>query len=183
MTPQLPETVVDVARRYWNQQPVYLDTETTGLTGFAEIVEICVVDFDGKPLMNTLVKPCRGIPQDVIRIHGITNEMVRHSPTWPEVWAELCPRLMGRMIGIYNSDFDTRMMRQTHQAYDMPWEVLDSKTFCIMKMYARFCGITRWQKLQDAARQCRISMPNAHRALADTLIARAVFEYMVHYGK
>ena len=38
-------------------ETVYLDTETTGVTADDEIVELTIIDDDGKPLINTLMKP------------------------------------------------------------------------------------------------------------------------------
>jgi DNA polymerase III subunit epsilon len=162
---------------YWQRKPVFLDTETTGLEGSAEIVEICIVDHDGRVLLDTLVKPCRVIPWQVTQIHGITNEMVSGSPGWAEVWPQVREMLAGRPVGIYNSDFDLRMLSQSNRANRISWNSRDFHFFCIMKLYAQFMGC-RWQKLEAAGRQCGLSLPNAHRAQADTLLAREVFIYM-----
>jgi len=76
---------------------VYLDTETTGLGADAEIVEICVLDHDGRVLINTLVKSKSVIPPIVTRIHGITNLMVAKSPTWRDIWPDVAAALAGRL--------------------------------------------------------------------------------------
>jgi DNA polymerase-3 subunit epsilon len=167
-------SAVQRAREYLAARPVYLDTETTGLGGFDEIVEVCILDHDGRALVDTLVRPSRPIPADVVRIHGITNAIVKTAPTWPEVWPEVQAALQGRLVGIYNADFDLRMMAQSHRRYSMGWASQESRAFCIMRLYADFYGRGRWQTLDDAGRQCSISLPNAHRARADTLLARAV---------
>jgi hypothetical protein len=52
-----------------------------------------------------------------------------------------------------------------------------------MKLYADFIGSRRWQRLEEAGRQCRLELPNSHRAKDDTLLARAVFQYMVAAGR
>lgn len=166
-------------------RPVYLDTETTGLGAADQVVDICVLDYDGAVLVNSLVKPKGKIPDDVIRIHGITNEMVRGAPTWPEIWPEVEAALAGRCVAIYNAEFDVRMMQQSHIKHRLAWELNGAAFFCIMKLYAQFHsewdsfhGSYRWQKLEAAGRQCRIALPNAHRAHADALLARAVLQHM-----
>ncbi len=164
-------SAVQRARDYLAAQPVYLDTETTGLGNFDEIVEVCILDHDGQALVDTLVKPSRPIPADVVRIHGITNEMVRGAPAWPEVWPLVQAALLGRPVGIYNAEFDLRMMAQSHRRHSMGWGNADLQPFCIMRLYADYFGLGRWLSLEDAGRKCRISLPNAHRALADTLLA------------
>jgi DNA polymerase-3 subunit epsilon len=171
-------SAIQRAQEYLAARPVYLDTETTGLGNFDVIVEVCVLDYDGKTLVNTLVKPNRPIPEDVVRIHGITNEMVREAPSWPEVWSVLQATLLGRPVGIYNAEFDLRMMAQTHRRHSMGWVYVDIRAFCIMKLYADYWGRGGWQSLEAAGRQCRINLPNAHRALADTQLARAVLLHM-----
>ena len=45
------------AQQLLAQQPIYLDTETTGVRSNAEIVEICLVDHDGTVILDSLVRP------------------------------------------------------------------------------------------------------------------------------
>ena len=170
---------IQTAREYANLKPVFLDTETTGLHNSAEIVEISIVDYHGSVLLDTLVKPLHSIPWDVIRVHGITDEMVDGAPSWYEVWPQVEKVLEGRYVGIYNADFDIRMMKQSHGLHGMSWTMSENRNFCIMKLYAQFYGTGRWQKLESAGRQCGLELPNTHRAKDDTFLARAIFKYMV----
>jgi DNA polymerase III epsilon subunit-like protein len=68
---------------------VYLDTETTGFGKRAEIVDIAVVDGGGQVLFESLVRPTRRIPAEVIAIHGITNADVKDAPEWGDLYDEL----------------------------------------------------------------------------------------------
>ncbi|MBI4769272.1 MAG: 3'-5' exonuclease [Chloroflexi bacterium] len=166
-------------------QPLYLDTETTGLGASAEIVEICVLDHDGAVLVDTLVKPTGRIPPDASALHGITDRTVANAPAWPEVWPAVEALLSGRVVAIYNADYDVRLMQQSHRKHRLPWNLTDTRFFCIMKAYAEYhgewnsrYGSFRWQSLEAAGRQCRINLPGAHRARADALLARAVLHHM-----
>ncbi|MBN1887736.1 MAG: 3'-5' exonuclease [Thermoflexales bacterium] len=185
---QARQEAIQVARAEIELKPVYLDTETTGLESNDEIVDICVLDHDGAVLVDSLVNPQRKIPRDAMRIHGITDQMVKNAPSWADIWPEVEAALVGRRVAIYNAEFDVRMMRQSHQKYRMHWGLRDTSYVCIMKLYAQFCGewnysysSWRWQKLETAGRQCRIALPNAHRARADTLLAREVLRYMAAF--
>jgi DNA polymerase-3 subunit epsilon len=174
---------IQTARQKIAQNPVYLDTETTGLGNFAEIIEICILDDSGLVLYESLVKPFRMIPQDVIRIHRITNDLVCNAPRWDTVWLEIEPILADRQVGIYNAEFDMRMMSQSHRMVGMRWSESQRFTpFCIMRLYAQFYGEKngnyRWHSLDDARRQCGLSLPNLHRARDDSLLARAVLHHM-----
>ena len=179
------QTAILTARKLCSSHPVFLDTETTGLDATAEIVEICLIDHDGSPLLHSLVRPLHPIPWGAMRIHNISNEMVADAPSWPEIWPQVRAILQGRVVGVYNAEFDLRMMQQSHRLHGMAWDCRDAEFFCIMKLYARFFGESgryydsfRWQSLEKAGCQCGISLPNAHRAFADTLLARAVLQHM-----
>jgi len=164
--------------------PLYLDTETTGLDKRAEIVEIALVDHDGAVLLDSLVKPTRRIPWDATQVHHISDAMVADAPTWAELWPQIQVLLNGRRVGIYNAEFDLRMIAQSHTAHKVADTAAGSNAFCIMKLYAEFFGEQgsygdfKWQSLEKAARQCGIDLPNSHRAGADALLARAVLEAM-----
>jgi DNA polymerase-3 subunit epsilon len=166
------------------KQPVYLDTETTGLKPTDQIVEIRFVDHDGSVLFESLVKPTIAIPSDAARVHGITAATVKDAPSWPEIWPQVEAILSTRRVAIYNADYDLRLIQQTQRVHRLAWQTAVSNV-CIMLLYAQFRGEWdsrrggyRWHSLENARLQCRLSLPNAHRARADALLARAVLEYM-----
>ena len=173
---------IQSARQKLELLPLYLDTETTGTDRSSEIIEICIIDHDGTSLYQSLVKPASSIPAQTTQIHGITNEMVKNAPPWYKVWPEIETILFNRSIGIYNAEFDLRMLQQTHAKFRMPWRpTLLGNSFCIMKLYAQFYGewdpirgSYRWQSLETAGRQCKIPLLNTHRALDDARLAREV---------
>lgn len=185
--PTYQQLAIETARQVIAQNPIYLDTETTGLDRSDEIVEISVVDDNGQTLYESLVKPSHPIPEETIRVHHINNEAVSVAPTWPIVWTQLRPVLFGRLIVLYNADFDLRMISQTHLRYGFPMKDKLS-SFDLLKLYAQFRGewdtrrgSYRFHSLADAGRQCHISLPNAHRATADTLLTRALLHYIADY--
>jgi DNA polymerase-3 subunit epsilon len=180
------EQAVAVAKEKFDLIPVYMDTETTGIEDDAEIVEIALIDANGDVLFDSLVKPVGPIGLEAAAVHHITEEMVSQAPSWAEVWPEVEKILKGQALGIYNADFDVRMMIQSHQKHSMPWNPPYAEAFCLMKLYAQYYGDWnssrnnyRWQSLEKAARQCNIPLPNSHRAKDDTLLTRALHLYMM----
>jgi DNA polymerase-3 subunit epsilon len=179
---------IKIAREWIASKSVYFDTETTGIGPNDGIIEIAVLDHDGIVLIDTLVKPIGRIPADATAIHGITNEMAKTAPQWDVVWPRVEAAFTNRVVGVYNADFDLRMIRQTHQKNWISWSEPEGTTFfCIMKLYAQFYGQWnpqqrnyRWQSLEKARRQCGIPLPNSHRAKDDTLLSRAVLEFMAN---
>ena len=175
---------IETARKLIEKRPVYLDTETTGLERTDEIIEISIIDDEGQLLFGSLVKPTQPIPPDSTRIHGITNADVSSARTWPVVWPEVRAALFGRLVVIYNEDFDLRMMQQTHARYRLPWKER-LETADLLKLYAEFHGewdprrgSYRYHSLASAGQHCHISLPNAHRATADTLLTRALLHHI-----
>ena len=73
------------ARDLLNRSDVLiLDSETTGLGGTAELVELAIIDTTGKVLFDELIKPTVSVPLDASRIHGITDSVLRkaRANTW-----------------------------------------------------------------------------------------------------
>ncbi len=178
------QQAIQTARQWIGLNPVYLDTETTGLERTDEIVEISIVDQAGQVLLDSLVRPSKPIPLAATRVHGITNDMVQKAPAWPILWQQVRPVLLGKNIVAYNSEFDRRMLLQSHARYQMPMR--DNLFFRdLQNLYSQFRGIWdpmhhSWKliSLDMAGKLCNISLPNAHRATADTLLARALLIYL-----
>ncbi|RPJ50867.1 MAG: 3'-5' exonuclease [Chloroflexi bacterium] len=177
---------IETARSVIAKNPVYLDTETTGLESSAEIIEISIIDDASQVLFTSLIRPSQPIPADSTRVHGITDAEVATARAWPAVWPEVRASLFGRLVVIYNEAFDLRMMKQSHARYRLPWKE-KMNTFDLMKLYAEFRGVWdsrrgsyRFFSLANAGRDCQISLPNAHRSTADTLLTRAVLHYIAN---
>lgn len=177
---------IQAAGNLLEQKPIYIDTETTGLGKEDEIIEIAIIEHDGTVLFNSLCKPTRSIPPEAVRINHITDEMVKDKPSWVVIWQKIRPLLFGRIIGMYNAEFDYRMMKQTHQKYNLEWKD-NLRVFDIMKLYAMFRGeidpIRRQYKffsLEAAGKMAGIPIPNSHRAVDDTLLARALLHHIAN---
>jgi DNA polymerase III epsilon subunit-like protein len=111
--------------------------------------------------------------------------MVKDAPAWFSIWPKVEAVLAGRQVGIYNSEFDLRLIQQTNARYRIRWEQQNTTPFCIMKLYAQYYGLWnraygnyRYFSLETARQHCRIPLPNAHRALDDALLARAVLHFI-----
>jgi len=173
------------ARVLLESNPVYLDTETTGMHFNSEVVEIGILDDQGQVLFDQLVRPRGKMDPAAGRVHGITQEMLESAPTWEQVWPQAEAFLRGKRIGVYNVEFDLRLMKQTHSRSWLTWSLPDTNFFDIMKLYARYHGdwdplhkSYRYQSLEMAGRQCGIRLPNAHRAVDDCLLTRALLHFM-----
>ncbi len=195
------DTILE-AQTLQQDDPLFLDTETTGLGDDDQVCEIAVVDLMGNVLINSFVKPTIAIPEAASRIHGITNEMVEfaNAPTIVDLLPQLDEILTNRTVIVYNAEYDIRMLASSLKAHQVsrawwsrvsgdelnaiyPEPIWDLRWRDLMGMYARFYGewrdwdgSYRWQRLGNAARQCGITLPDhIHRAHADAELARRVF--------
>ncbi|CAD5988604.1 putative exonuclease CP81 (plasmid) [Planktothrix tepida] len=166
---------VKTAKNYLENKSVYviLDTETTGLNE-AEIVEIAIIDLDGKTLLNTLVKPRILIPSEVIKIHGITNEMVADSPSFPEVYYTIVDVLKDKTVLIWNRQFDISILNYCRNIHKLPSFRLSDRSECLMEIHAQWYGewSTYWHKYKWQP------LCSEHRALSDCLAALNVIKIM-----
>jgi len=192
-------------QKYVADSPLFLDTETTGLGAGSEICEIAILDLTGQPLINTLVKTNRPIPEDVTAIHGITNEMISEAPTFSELLPRLDDILKGRCVLVYNAQFDEEIIASSAAlsgfalhgedafpgwwySYEVEPGKYHSNWHCAMKLYAAYYGewnsyrgSYRWQSLNKAAAQCSIRLPNRiHRAHADAELTRQIVLHMAN---
>ncbi|WP_158007025.1 3'-5' exonuclease [Piscirickettsia litoralis] len=158
---------------------IFLDTETTGLTSDDEIVEIAIIDDSGQTLLNTLVKPVKNTtwPQ-AQRIHKISPDMVVDAPTLDDLSADIKGIVSGQELVIYNAGFDTKFLKGLLD---------DAESIqCCMLAWAQYAGewndyynSYKWHKLIVAAAAINYQWSGtAHRALADTLACRAVWDYL-----
>jgi DNA polymerase-3 subunit epsilon len=177
------------ARLLLESKPVYLDTETTGLHQSAEVIEVGIIDDRGEILFEQRIRPRGKIDPAAARLHGITIEMLVDSPTWEQVWPKAEAVLLDKRVGVYNVEFDLRLIKQSNQRTWMKSNLFESNFFDIMKLYAQYFGdwdpyrqSFRYQSLEMAGRQCSIHLPNSHGAIDDCLLTRALLHYMAESG-
>lgn len=152
---------------------LFLDTETTGLSpaGGDAVVEIAIVNDDGRAVLNTLVDPCRTIPWQATKVHGITNEMVCGQPTLAQLMPQIRQIISKEIVVIYNSSFDAPFF---------PGRLMEAVSVeCAMRRFTQETGGGSWKKLDMAAKTVGHSWTgNSHRALADALACRSVWEWL-----
>lgn len=188
MFPIADRRVTERARKILAYDPIFLDTETTGFSANDVVIEIGVVNLAGETLFESLIKPAIPIPPDSIAVHGITEEAVADKPSWRDIWEDLHQVLENRFVGMYNAEFDLRLMKQSHQSQWLDWTLRDNYFFCVMNLYAAFYGENsrrsrgyRLHKLEAAGAACRIALPNSHRAVDDARLTAEVFKYIANY--
>ncbi|HBH7899843.1 3'-5' exonuclease [Vibrio parahaemolyticus] len=168
-------------------EPLFLDSESTGLGSNAQIIELAIANSHGKILFESRIKPTIEIEQEAIHIHGITKQDLEQSPTWTDISANVQSILTDRPLIIFNDNFDVRLLRQTAQAHGEPTEWIKAlKTHCAMQLAAYAFGPTNRHgsiSLSDAVLYSRIEWRGeAHSAVADTLTTVDLVRSIADYG-
>jgi len=95
---------------------IVLDTETTGLDPVDghRIIEICCVELLGHlptgRVFHTLVQPERDIPEDSVRIHGLSAEVLVGAPVFASVVDEFLAFVADAPLVIHNAEFDLKFL-------------------------------------------------------------------------
>jgi DNA polymerase-3 subunit epsilon len=168
-------------QRLSDPKTVVIDCETTGILRNdpnTEIVQLTVTNVAARPLFSMLIKPAQPMRDELVNIHGISNEMVMDSPIFPQVAKLISFILEGKHVVAYNADFDVALLVHLYKKYDIPAPKFSGAS-CCMDRYSEWKGEwnegkegIRWQKLPNLS-----GMP-AHDALSDCVSTIRVMELM-----
>lgn len=157
-----------------NEKTIILDTETTGLHAEAEVIELTLLDVSGNILFNSLIKPRDKISEDVIAIHGITNEMVANSPTFDEVAQVIAQHLENANLVAHNAHYDRLRLEFEFSRLEIPTLPTVKSWACTMLLNLR-TEDQRFPKLSALAKMYDIEYGGqAHRAYTDADVCRRI---------
>ena len=94
---------------------VIIDTETTGLEHVDKVVDIALVEIQGRHITNvfsSLVYPGIPIPPEASAVHHLTDKHVADAPLWGGVLKEVRKLTRGRVVTAHNAAFDSRFLPQ-----------------------------------------------------------------------
>lgn len=175
-----------LAHTWLSQDPLFLDTETTGLGNTAQALEIGLVNSLGETVYHTRLKPTVSIEPGAAAVHGISEAELADAPSWPDIAAQLRQHIGPRPLVIFNMDFDMRILKQTAAAHSDQADWLNAlKVYCAMRLSARYYGATNRYgtiSLASAASQAGLSWSGqAHSAPADAAMTAGVVSDIARY--
>lgn len=143
---------------------VFLDTETTGLDDKAQAVSLAIVDEDLTVIVNTRLNVTVPISSDAFKVHKIKQSDLLDCPYFTDIQDDIKNLLNGREVGIYNAQFDSRILSQSAT---IP---MDNYTSICVMQNAMYClGLSRWPKLTYVCNELDIPLTQAHDALSDAI--------------
>jgi DNA polymerase-3 subunit alpha (Gram-positive type) len=159
-----------------NQEFVIFDIETTGLNKQKDdITEIGAIMIRNKQIISrysSLVKPSKEIPEIVVELTGITNEMVKNERKIDEVLPEFLDFIGDRPLVAHNAIFDIAFIKRETNKMDIDFNptVLDTMTLSkmLLKKIKRF-------RLKTVANHLKVSLEGHHRAINDAATTALIF--------
>ncbi|HEX3028117.1 MAG TPA: PolC-type DNA polymerase III [Clostridia bacterium] len=155
---------------------VVFDLETTGLNPYKDkITEIGAVKIrDGKIIdkFNSFVNPGMPIPSMIVKMTGITNEMVEDAPTIEPVLLQFLEFINGAVLVAHNAPFDISFI--THNAKLIGEHINNSYIDTLQLSRKMFPDLGKY-KLAIVAKHLSIDLKDAHRALNDTTATAEIF--------
>lgn len=153
-----------------NNDIVVFDIETTGLeVSRCEIIEIGAVKLHkGKKIetFETFVKPTTSIPDEIVNLTHITDDMVKDAPSIKNVIADFYKFCYGTTIIAYNIDFDYKFINTFGR--NNGWN-FDMKQIDALYLARAFIPGLKNFKLGTVCKKLGVSLENAHRAVHDAM--------------
>ena len=173
------DNAVDLSKGMDNEY-IVLDIETTGLSFRTEkITEIGAVKVKDGEIVDTFecfVNPEVPIPQKIVEITHITDEMVKDAETIDKVMPKFLEFIGDLKLVAHNADFDIGFLKYNAEnlGLSMDNEYIDSLALS-RQLYPDF----KRHKLGIIAEKLGINVENAHRALDDVKTLVKVFIKMI----
>lgn len=146
------------------------DLETTGVQVTKDrIVQVAVIKIEPngtKTELSQLINPEMVIPEEVIAIHGITNEMVSNEPTFKTFAPTLIEFIGNADLAGYNSNkFDIPVLAEELLRCEIDFDLGNRQFVDVQNIFHKM-----EQRTLAAAYQfyCKKEIENAHDALFDT---------------
>ena len=159
-----------------------VDVETTGMraTGGDRVTEIAIVILHGsrrEVVFESLVNPGRPIPRAICAITNITDEMVRHAPTFAEVTDQVLAALAGRVFVAHNARFDWGFLcAEVRRARAL---ALDGPRLCTVRLARKLVSEVRSCGLDNLSHHFGFENMARHRAAGDALVTAELLSHLL----
>ena len=168
-----------------SMREIVLDTETTGTNaeGGDRIVEIgCVELVNHMPTGRTYqvyLNPERTMSEEVIKIHGITNEQLQDKPKFSEIAEEFLSFIGHDKLVIHNAPFDMRFLNMELKRANRPLLEFDQAIDTLVMARQKYPGSQA--SLDALCKRFNVdaSRRTKHGALLDSELLAEVYLAMI----
>lgn len=163
---------------------IAVDTETTGLRPNSDrIIELSAIKFvEYKPveLFSTYINPKKRVPNTVIELTGIDNEMLQYEPTFPQIQKSFSDYIKDSTLILHNARFDLAFLHYSGLAINTESQrVFD--TLELSKKYLKDTSGNKYSSysLDVVCSHRNIWIAEAHSSAADALASGLLFNEII----
>lgn len=98
-------------------QYLIMEMATTGDRKNDEIIQLVLLDMNGRLLMNQYFKPQTQISKEAMERHHINSLLLKRQPQWDEVWPKVKEFVENRTVLIPKTSYGVRLFEQTCKRY------------------------------------------------------------------
>lgn len=162
-----------------------VDIETTGGNFHKDrIIEIAVVVHDGYKTVqeySSLINPEQSIIPFIVNLTGISNDMVKKAPTFPELAEEIFEIIKDKIFVAHNARFDYGFLKSEFRRSNIDFR---SKQLCTVEMSRKIFPGMRSYSLGNLCSDLNISINGRHRAYGDAAATALLLgKMMIHDEK
>lgn len=177
----LPDDLVNNTFIVFDLETTGLNNNPSGLDKMDTIIEIGAVKIEGGIIteqFSTLIKPDRPISQEITKITGIDDEMVKDAPALNEVLPDFFKFTRGAYLVGHNVDFDYKFIR--YYSKEMGF-IYDNRAFDTLSLAQELLFLSN-NKLNTVAAHFGFEF-NHHRAADDAATTAKIFIELVAQRK
>lgn len=162
---------------------IVIDIETTGLDPtYDDIIEIAALRIENNKIISkfqSLINPGYEIPDFITSLTGITNEMIKDSPSIDKILSDYLSFISDSIIIGHNVNFDINFIYDNNVKYF--GNTFSNNYIDTMRLSRRLFPEERHHRLVDLKNRFNLSSDSAHRALDDTMLTQQCYQFMKNY--
>lgn len=170
----------------WNSSWIAFDTETTGLSKLARVLEMGIVYFEnGVPVekWSTFLNPPDldwNHPNvlDALKVNGLSKADVVGAPRFEEIATSILEHLEENVWVGHNIEFDIRMLQQECERAGIEWKFQPGVQLCTQRLSYKLSPNEKSHRLGEVAPRWGVTPAGAHRAIVDADTCGRVLQKM-----
>lgn len=167
----------EVLLEFFPRGVVAMDMESTGLSPLTDhIVELSAIKItrNEQACFDHLIKPDKSISKESLRIHGITDEMVKNKPDISSIIPLFLDFVKDLPLVAHNAGFDMGFLMTSLNRLDLTWR--ETPVYCSCRLARKVLrNKVSDKKLFTLAKHFKIPSFHSHRALGDAAACLHVY--------
>lgn len=154
------------------------DIETTGINEDDSIIEIAAIIVENGEITDSfsqLIACERSIPNEIVKLTGITDDMLREKGTELKDAIAMYSAFIGNMTLVgHNINFDIRFIQKAYSKYGYP--IITNKLVDTMRLSRKKIDDISSYSLKSVAEYFDVDCTKRHRAYDDCVITYGIYE-------